>query len=85
MECDAHSEQSKAEDNMDSRYSFIVMEKCGASIVEYFTEQKKKFSVNSVCQLGIGLIDCLQKLHSIGKVHNNLNFECIMVEKKKNG
>ena len=59
VESYTHWEPSKAEDYQDSRYSFIVMEKCGASIVEYISEHKKKFSVNSVCQLGIGLIDCL--------------------------
>lgn len=65
----------------DVRHSFIVMEKSGHSLVDYISERKSTFSLNSVCQVGIGLIKCFQILHSIGKIHNNLNLETVFVEK----
>ena len=65
----------------DVRHSFIVTEKLGNSLVDYISEHKDTFSLNSVCQVGIGLLNCFQILHNIGKIHNNLNLETVFVEK----
>lgn len=75
------SKRSLTSNFEDVRHSFIVTEKLGHSLVDYFSERKNKFSLNSVCQVGIGLINCFQILHSAGKIHNNLNLETVFVEK----
>ena len=61
------------------QYSFILMEKLGKSLEEYFTEGGKTFSIKTICQVGVRLLNALKMLHEIGFVHNDIKLENIMV------
>ena len=75
---DGRATSSKQQSKM---HSFIVMQKAGHSINQFLSEHKQKFSVNATCQVGIGLINCFEKLHGLGKVYNNLSLENVLVKK----
>ena len=47
---------------------------------EYISGTKSKFSIKATCFAGIGLINCLKNLHSIGKIYNNLSIDNVVVE-----
>ena len=63
------------------RHSFIIIERSGHSLNKFLNTHKNKFSVDAACQIGIGLLNCLEKLHSIGKVYNNICLENVVVSK----
>ena len=63
------------------RHSFIIIERSGHPLNKFLGTQKNKFSVEVACQVGIGLLNCLEKLHSAGKVYNNICLENVLVAK----
>lgn len=65
-----------------ARHSFIIMEKLGKTLQYYIEKRGRAFSLKTVCQLGIRLIQQLEVLHSIGKIYNDLKLENILVGDK---
>lgn len=62
------------------------MEKLGKTLQVYLTQRNQKFSLQTVCQIGYRLLEILEKLHSIGKIYNDLKMDNIIVsEEKKDG
>ena len=57
------------------------MEKCGHSLSDFVNERANKFSLKSACSASIGLLNCFEKLHDIGKVYNNLCLENVLIKK----
>ena len=57
-------------------YHFIIMKKLGKTLYDYFTTT---FSISTVCQFGIKMLYSLEKLHAIGRVHNDLKPQNILV------
>ena len=50
------------------------------SLVDILNERGHKFSSITVFQIGIQMIQMLEKLHSVGFVHNDLRLENICVD-----
>ena len=59
--------------------SFIVMQKLGLSLEHYMFQKTNCFTMTTICQLGIQLIQCIQKLHQIGFIHNDIKLNNILV------
>ena len=60
----------------DKEYYFIIMKKLGKTLDDYFNAT---FSISTVCQIGIKMLESLEKLHAIGRVHNDLKLQNILV------
>lgn len=58
------------------------MEKLGKTLQTHLIEQGNAFSMRTVCQIGIQLLQMLQQLHLIGKVYNDLKLDNILVSKE---
>jgi serine/threonine protein kinase len=55
------------------------MEKLGHTLEHYLHKRERSFSIKTVCQIGIVLIESIRKLHSLGVVHNDLKLQNILV------
>jgi len=53
----------------DTCFNFIIMEKLGGTLDNYF---KETFSLSTVCKFGMTMLESLESLHAIGYVHNDL-------------
>ena len=62
------------------KYGYIVMERLGKSLKELIKENKKIFSVKTVCQMGINLIENLREVHSLGFLHLDLKPDNILYD-----
>lgn len=62
-----------------TRHSFIIMEQLGQTLQHYLTQRGKAFSLKTVCQLGIRLIQQFEELHKIGKIYNDLKLDNVIV------
>jgi serine/threonine protein kinase len=62
-----------------SKLSYIAMERLGKTLQHYLYDKNRAFSLKSVCQIGIQILTCLQKLHGIGFLHNDLKLENVLV------
>ena len=58
------------------------MEKLGQTLQQHLAKRGKAFSLKTVCQLGIKLMNQFEGLHSIGKVYNDLKLDNILVGDK---
>lgn len=61
------------------RHSFIIMEKLGHTLQHYFYKRQKAFSLKTVCQIGIKLIEIIKQIHDIGYVYNDLKLDNILI------
>ena len=52
-------------------YFFIIMEKLGKSLSHY-KENNRPFSLKTVAQIGIQVIESYEILHHFGYIHNDL-------------
>lgn len=68
----------------NQRYSYIVMENLGKTLQHYLYAKNSAFSLKTVCQVGIRLIELLEKIHKLGKVYNDLKLENILVGDQNN-
>jgi serine/threonine protein kinase len=55
------------------------MEKLGKTLEEYFTQGGKTFSIKTICQIGVKLINSIKILHEVGYVHNDIKLENVMI------
>ena len=55
------------------------MEKLGKSLFHYMHQLDFKFSLETVCKLGIRLIQILEQIHNIGMTYNDLKLENILI------
>ena len=53
----------------------LIEEKLGPSLYNLFIENKKKFSINEICCIGIQCIERLKGIHSKNYVHRNIKPE----------
>ena len=60
-------------------FSFIILEKLGQTLASYLDARNKPFSLKTVCQIGINLIEALEYLHSFGQLHNDLKLDNILI------
>ena len=57
----------------------LIQQKLGRSLSELFTENKKKFSLNEMCLIGIQCIERLQWIHSKNYVYRNIKPENFVI------
>jgi serine/threonine protein kinase len=57
----------------------LIEQKLGHSLSELFTENKKKFSLNEICLIGIQCIERLQWIHSKNYVYRNIKPENFVI------
>jgi len=63
--------------------SFYVMNKFGNNLEDFYSELEC-FSKKTIFQLGIKLIDCLQRIHEAGYTYNDLKLDNILIGDHKN-
>ena len=51
-------------------------------MLSYFKDFGMKFSLKTICEIGIQLIEALQILHKVGYVHNDLKLDNVLVGDK---
>ena len=58
------------------------MERLGQTLHSHLKQRGKPFTLKTVCQVGIRLIELFEMLHSTGKVYNDLKLDNILVGDK---
>ena len=61
------------------RHSFMIMEKLGKTLEHHFYKRQEAFSLKTVCQIGIKLIEILKQIHDLGYVYNDLKLDNIVI------
>ena len=80
---ESQSISPKHQNDALTRHSFIVMEKLGKTLQQYFQEKGKGFSLKTVCNICIRILHQLEALHDLGKIYNDLKMENILVGDRK--
>ena len=65
------------DDHNSKIYNFIVMNRVGMSLRELAQKRHGNFTKESICSLGIQLVNVLEIIHEAGFVYNNLNLDCV--------
>ena len=55
------------------------MEKLGNTLQHYMQQNDEKFSLVTVCNIALRLLQILEKVHRTGKVYNDLKLDNILV------
>ena len=79
IKCDTLNNDKDDQTKINDRQSFIVMQKLGRTLKYYFEQRQGKFSLKTVCQIGIQLLRILERLHEQGFVYNDLKLDNIIV------
>jgi serine/threonine protein kinase len=69
--------------NSEESIGFIVLERYDKSLLDIFIGNKKAFSLNTVCLIGIQMIEALEAVHQIGFIHNDLKPNNILIDNKR--
>jgi serine/threonine protein kinase len=69
---------------MERDYNVLVMDKLGSSLEDLFQKSKCKFSLKTVCMLGIEMIRRVQFLHSKNFIHRDIKPDNFLVGLGKN-
>ena len=59
------------------------MEKLGQNLEEILDVRQKCFNLQTICHLGIFMLENIKKVHSIGCIHNDIKLENILVEEEE--
>jgi len=62
-----------------NQQSFIIMQKLGKNLESYLSQKESCFTMTTICQLGIQLVECIKKVHKIGYIHNDIKLDNILV------
>ena len=60
-------------------FNILVMEQLGKSLNQLFKSQNKKFSLKTVCVLGIDMIKIIQSIHSKKLIHRDIKPDNFMM------
>ena len=63
---------------MIQSYCYVI-DRLGSSLDELHEHFQNKLSLQSVLQIGIQLVDCLQSIHSCGYVYNDLKHDNVLI------
>lgn len=73
-------EDSELQMSEDKKFlSFYVMPKYGLNLEQLFTRYNNKFSSKTILQIGIKLVDIIEKIHLAGYTYNDLKLDNILV------
>ena len=61
------------------KFSFIAMKQLGKTLRQHFLDQNQNLTLNEICHIGIALLTQFERLHTLGKVYNDLNLDNILV------
>ena len=59
--------------------AYYVMPRYGKNLDRLFTEHKHRFSLKTVLQIGIQLVDILDRIHTAGYTYNDLKLDNIVI------
>ena len=59
----------------------MVMQRLGNSLYQFMEHFRHKSSFQTTMQLGIKLVDCLEQIHNLGFVYNDLKLGNIIIGK----
>ena len=51
----------------------MIMEKLGSSIEDLFQTSSRKFDLQTVCHIGMQMIECIKGVHEAGILHRDIN------------
>lgn len=57
----------------------MILEKLGKTLESYLLERNRAFSLKTVCQIGIKLIDILMVIHDLGYLYNDLKLDNVVI------
>ena len=63
--------------------NYLVMERLGKSLDSIFREYHKRFSLSTVLNIGINILDILEYIHSKNIIHRDLKPDCFLIGKEK--
>lgn len=63
--------------------SYFIMDKYGDNLLNYY-QKLHGFSKKTIFQLGIRLIDALERIHEAGYVFNDLKLDNVLIGNHKN-
>ena len=66
----------------NSSYNILIQELLGDSLDTLFTKHSKKFSLKTVCMLGLQMISVLEYIHNRHIVHRDIKSDNIVVNKE---
>ena len=61
-------------------YSYMVMPRYGLNLHELFALRKGRFSTESICSLGVQLLNILEQIHRAGHVFNDLKLDNLLLD-----
>ena len=57
----------------------MILEKLGKTLEYYLLERNRAFSLKTVCQIGIKLIDIFKVIHDYGYTYNDLKLDNVII------
>lgn len=59
--------------------SFYVMPKYGKNLETYFNQYNQRFRPKTILQLGIKMVEIIEKIHLAGYTYNDLKLDNILI------
>ena len=64
--------------------SYYILQKYGNNLDNIFTQFNMQFSMKTICQIGIRLINIIQVIHEAGYVYNDMKLDNVLIGDHKN-
>lgn len=60
-------------------FAYIAMKQLGKTLQQHFVDNNLDLSTHEICNIALSLLTQFERLHSLGKVHNDLNLNNVLV------
>ena len=79
MEMEEDSNDMNGESPGKQFMSFYVMPKYGKNLETYFNQYNQRFRPKTILQLGIKMVEIIEKIHDAGYTYNDLKLDNILI------